>query len=74
MTPKQYKAAIAQLGLSQERAGLFFGESPRQGQRWALGERPIPVGVIIAVTMMLEHGKMPADFNKLLGRTGDDRF
>lgn len=64
MTPLQYKAAIKSLGLSQERAGEFFGYSARQGQRWANKERAIPVAVEIALKLMIEAGKMPGDFNK----------
>lgn len=35
MTPAQFKTAIAKLGLSQERAGLWLGRSERAGQRYA---------------------------------------
>jgi hypothetical protein len=45
MTPEQYCGAIAAVGLNQERAGRFFGRAPRAGQRWALGETPIPFAV-----------------------------
>jgi hypothetical protein len=64
MTPDQFKAAIDQLGLSQERAGLFFGYSERQGQRWALGEADVPPAVEIAIKLMLETGKIPDDMRK----------
>jgi hypothetical protein len=42
VTPIQYKAAIATLGLSQERAGDWLGISPRTSQGYALGEYPVP--------------------------------
>jgi hypothetical protein len=42
VTPNQYKAAIATLGLSQERAGEWLGISPRTSQGYALGEYPVP--------------------------------
>lgn len=64
MTPKQYKAAIEALGLSQERAGVFFGCSPRQGQRWANKERAIPLAVVYCLQLMLKHGVKPGDLNK----------
>lgn len=35
MTPTQFRTAIAKLGLSQVRAGLWLGKSRRQGQRYA---------------------------------------
>ncbi|MEY9235369.1 hypothetical protein ABIF78_007692 [Bradyrhizobium japonicum] len=65
MTPEQYKAAIKKLGLSQERAGKYFGFSPRVGQSWALGESPVPEAVVIAMTLMLKDGLMPEDVVKL---------
>ena len=64
MTPRQFQAAIDKLGLSQERAGLFFGHSKRQGQRWALGEADVPVAVEYAIRLMLEHDVVPGDLNK----------
>ena len=35
MTPTQYRAAIKALGLSQERAGVWLGISPRTSQGYA---------------------------------------
>jgi hypothetical protein len=64
VTPKQFKSGIDQIGLSQERAGLFFGYSRRQGQRWANGEAPVPPAVEYALKLMLETGKRPGDLNK----------
>ena len=48
--------AIEKVGLSQERAGVFFGMSPRQGQRWALGERDVPDYVARFLCFMVKHG------------------
>ena len=42
MTANQFRAAIEKVGLSQQRAGLFFGRSGRTGQRWASGEYEVP--------------------------------
>jgi DNA-binding transcriptional regulator YiaG len=42
MSPAQFKAAIAALGLSQERAGDWLGVGRRTSQGWALGEYPVP--------------------------------
>lgn len=64
MTPNQYKAAIESLGLTQEGAGIFFGYSPRQGQRWATKEFPVPPAVEYCLRLMLKHGVKPADLNK----------
>jgi hypothetical protein len=61
MTPKQFRDAIARLGLSQEAAGEFFGYSARQGQRWANNERPVPVAVAIAIRLMIRYEIKPDD-------------
>jgi len=59
MSPTEFRAAIARLGLSQIRAALFFGYAARQGPRWALGERPVPPAVALALRLLLKHGGMP---------------
>ena len=35
MTPATYRAIIAQLGLSQEAAGVWLAHGKRTGQEWA---------------------------------------
>jgi hypothetical protein len=60
MTPKQYKDAIAKIGLSQQRAGVFMGRSPRQGQRWAAGD-PIPESVAKLLRLMVRLELKPED-------------
>lgn len=42
MSPKQYKAAIQKLGLSQRKAAPFFGLSLRTVQNYGSGKTPIP--------------------------------
>jgi hypothetical protein len=63
MTARQYRAAIAKLGLSQERSGIFFGYSPRQGQRFASGEKKIPVAVRYLIQLMLQTGTTPGQLD-----------
>lgn len=60
MTPAQYRAAIAKLGLSQEAAGVFMGRSDRQGQRWAAGDA-IPESVAKLLRLMVRLGIKPED-------------
>jgi hypothetical protein len=64
MTPTQYRTAIEKLGLSQEGAGVFFGYSARQGQRWANNEKPVPPAVGWCLEFMLNCGVKPGDLNK----------
>ena len=66
MKPEAFKEAIAKLGLNQKQAGVFFGCSTRQGQRWALGEAPVPTGVVIALALMIKYKKKPEDFDEML--------
>ena len=55
VTADQYRAAIAQLGLSQEGAGGALGLSPRQGQRYATGESEIPEPVAKLLRLMIRR-------------------
>ena len=60
MTPTQYRAAIAKVGLSQEKAGEFMGRTGRQGQRWANGD-PIPDSVAKLLRLMIKLELKPED-------------
>jgi hypothetical protein len=69
MTPKAYREAISQLGLSQVRAGEFFGFSDRQGQRIARGEAKMLPAVIHLLKLMLKYRISPADLDeRFVGR------
>lgn len=61
MTPTQYKAAIASLGLSQERAGEWLGISPRTSQGYAMGEYPVPEPVAKLLRLVVKLGMKPND-------------
>lgn len=61
MTPDQYKNHIKKLGLSQERAGAFFGVSPRTSQGYALGEYPVPEAIAKLLRLMVKLGLRPED-------------
>jgi hypothetical protein len=54
MTPAEYRAALATLGLSQQAAGRWLGVSPKTAQNYAkLG----PSGpAAVAIRMALRHG------------------
>jgi hypothetical protein len=56
MTAAAFRAAITELGLTQQAAGVFFGRSPRVGQRWAAGNIPVPGIVALALRQMCERG------------------
>lgn len=56
MTPAEYRATIARLGLTQVAAGRLLGVDGRTGQKWALGERSVPGPVIRLLAYMEKHG------------------
>jgi hypothetical protein len=56
---RPYRDAIAKLGLSQERAGLWLGLSRRQGQRYATGEQKIPEPVARMLMPGIEYVSVP---------------
>ncbi|MGY6249732.1 helix-turn-helix domain-containing protein [Bosea thiooxidans] len=56
MTPAEYRAAIARLGLSQVAAGKLLGVDGRTSQKWALGERAVPPPVARLLAYIEKHG------------------
>ena len=61
MTHTQFRAAIAELGLCQERAGRWLGLSGRQGQRYATGDQEIPEPVAKLLRLVILLGLKPED-------------
>ena len=61
MTPAQFRDAIAQVGLSQQKAGVWFGKSKRTGQRWASGDYEVPVYVARFLRFMVKAALTPDD-------------
>ena len=51
MTGLEYKDAIAQLGLSQERAGLWMGLSKKTGQNYAMHGAPQHIGMLLQLAL-----------------------
>lgn len=54
MTPAEYRAALATLGLSQLGAGRWLGVSPKTAQRFAVDGPTGPAAK--AIQMALKHG------------------
>jgi hypothetical protein len=54
MTPKQYRAAIDRLGLTQEGAGEWLGVSARTGQNYAAKGPPEPVAKLLRLMIRLD--------------------
>ena len=53
MTPRQFKAAIRALGLSQGQAARLCGYYPGTAKKWASGGRKVPAPVAIILRLML---------------------
>jgi hypothetical protein len=65
MSPKQYRAALAEFQLTQGRAGwLFGGKTMTSGRRWAAEGPPYSVSLVLA--LMREYDVTPEDI-ELLG-------
>ena len=60
MTRAQYLKAIGRLGLSHLGAGRMLGVSPRQAQRFASGESPIP-GPVARLLWLMEYERLTED-------------
>lgn len=59
MSPTQYRKAIEAMGLSQAKAGEFFGISPRSSQGYALGEYPVPESIAKLLRLMIRLHMKP---------------
>ncbi|MDO8596400.1 MAG: hypothetical protein Q7R45_07235 [Sulfuricaulis sp.] len=57
MTTAEYRRFLDKYELSQVPTGRMFGLSPRQSQRLASGERPVPHAIAILIRLVL-RGKI----------------
>jgi hypothetical protein len=55
MTPKQYRAALESLELTQVRAAELLGVQPRSSRRWVSGAVPVPQSVALVLHLMLRY-------------------
>lgn len=62
MTPDQYKAAIADLGLTHKQAGEFLGRTERHSYNWASGKYTVPKAVDMLLVLMRHYGLKPSAF------------
>jgi pyocin large subunit-like protein len=53
MSPSEFRAALAALGLPVVGAARVFGVNQRTAQRWASGEQEVPRAVELALTLMV---------------------
>ena len=65
MTPDEYRAAIAELGLSQNAAGRFFGVHEVTGREWAKRGPPPCVSKFLRLMIALKF--TPEYVSRVLG-------
>jgi hypothetical protein len=53
MTSKQYRAALAKLGMSQGRWSKLLRSDRRTSRRWANDESPVPESVAMVLGLMV---------------------
>jgi DNA-binding transcriptional regulator YiaG len=59
MTPKQYKATIKMLGMSQAASGRFLGVSERTAHRYVSGDAAVPISAALLLRSLIHHGEVP---------------
>jgi hypothetical protein len=57
MTKHDYSTALETLGLSQIAAAKVLGIADRTSRAYALGERPVPAPVALALRLLIEKRK-----------------
>lgn len=57
MTKHDYRTALETLGLSQIAAAKVLGIADRTSRAYALGERPVPAPVALALRLLIEKRK-----------------
>lgn len=70
MTPDEYRAAIAALGLTQLAAARLLGVNPRTSRKWACGEAPIAEPAVRMLRLMIALRISPERALKLVGAPG----
>ncbi|EHM01226.1 hypothetical protein HMPREF9946_02187 [Acetobacteraceae bacterium AT-5844] len=62
MSPKEFREALARLGMSQLQAAKVLETDPRTVRRWALGESTIPGPVRVALRCMERLQALGAEY------------
>lgn len=68
MTPAEYRAALAEVGLSPSSASRFFQTDERTTRRWASdGDgKEAPRAVAVTLRLMAKYGLSPDDVTQLM--------
>ena len=58
MNEKEFRDALAALGMSQVEFAKFIGADGRTVRRYALGETPVPGGTALLLKLMVERPEL----------------
>jgi DNA-binding transcriptional regulator YiaG len=59
MTPRQFKAAIKSLGMTQAGAGRYLGLSERTARRYISGDAKPSAAEVLLLRSLIEHNEVP---------------
>ena len=65
MTPKQYKAALKTIGISNYKAAPWLGIALRTAQNYASGERPVPATLARLLRLVISLKLDPSKAQRL---------
>ncbi|PWT73950.1 MAG: hypothetical protein C5B60_07510 [Chloroflexi bacterium] len=71
MNSAEYRAVIAELGLTQTAAARLLGVSPRTSRKWACDETDIPGPAARLLRLMIAAKITPQRVAKLIGNSED---
>ena len=68
MTPAEYRAALAEVGLSPSSASKFFQTDERTTRRWASddGGKEVPHAVAVTLRLMAKYRLSPNDVTLMM--------
>jgi hypothetical protein len=69
---KQYREALAALGMSQDGARRFLHISKRSSHSYATGETRVLPAVALLLSVMVHYGVLPSDACRLAGLQAGD--
>jgi DNA-binding XRE family transcriptional regulator len=61
MTANEFRAALAEFGLTQQACARFLGAGERSVRRWATEDGTVPRSVVLVFALMARYGLTPED-------------
>lgn len=73
MDASEYRALIAELGLTQVEAARFLGVSDRTSRAWALGQNDVPPAIALFLRYLAADAVTPARVRRVVQAYLDKR-